>query len=159
MQTRLIVYAKVKKQHSFICYFAVWSDSLVADLGEQTFLDLASQNRLVRHDSFDWSVGDAGARCTLLEAKAETSLTLLDPLQALPPFLRVGARDLPCRWLNFPQACRALPSSEDRRYLQLAVQFVAAGERIEDSVLAAPTDPELIQMIKESEQNPPPEEH
>jgi hypothetical protein len=51
-------------------------------------------------------------------------------------------------WENFRQTALALKNGDDRRFLQLAVQFLASGESIDDSVIAADYDAEFLQQLR-----------
>lgn len=98
---------------------------------------LAQANGLIRHGSFDWAAGDAGARCALMEWPGA------DRLAAFPALRPVEGQ---LEWEDFPRAARKLAAGEDRRYLQLAVQYLAAGG-VEDSVVAADLTLPMVQSI------------
>lgn len=101
--------------------------------------ELARRIGLRRLDGFDWAVGDAGHRCSLMEAP-DTSWT--------SPSETMATCSL--RWLDFPNAARQLPGGDDRRYLLLAVQYLAAGGVIDNNVVAAELDVPLVGKIAET---------
>jgi hypothetical protein len=139
MKTRLVAFARVGN----VVLFAVPdSGALSVDLADATLDDVARANGFVRHGSFDWAAGDAGARCALVEFPAAAST------EALPAEVALGSNTWRnARWLSFPVAARALSDGADRRYLQLAVQYVSSGGVVEDNVIAADADAGLLGQL------------
>lgn len=151
MRTRIVAWVRLESQ----VLFAVPSEgALLTALGNTPLHSVASAAGCVRHEAFDWAAGDAGAKCVLLEwkranedrnteAPAETSPEgsfALDEA-VLPSVLTFGESQwLGVRWLTFPLAARALQDGADRRFLQLAVQYVSSGGVVEDNVVAADAD-------------------
>jgi|GEM_PF-2913414 len=118
------------------------SVSLFVDFGEVSLADAATQLGAKRHDSFDWAAGDAGAKCTLFEMALTSGAE-----ENLPSTLTwPGPATWHVRWLPFPLAVRALTDGTDRRYLQLAVQYISAGG-VDENVIAADTGGGLLTQL------------
>jgi hypothetical protein len=122
------------------------SNGLFTELGNESLQSVAHAGGFLRHEAFDWAAGDAGAKCVLLEWRGlpESPVAAQAPLDAgtvLPDVLLFGAAQWQgVRWLAFPLAARALADGSDRRFLQLAVQYVSSGGVVEDNVVAADAD-------------------
>jgi hypothetical protein len=120
--------------------FARWGESLELELPQQMGVeDFAQKLGLKRHSKFDYAVGEMGRRATLLECVS------------LPPAANLAleaTRSVSLTWENFRQTALALKNGDDRRFLQLAVQFLASGESIDDSVIAADYDAEFLQQLR-----------
>jgi hypothetical protein len=141
MRTRIVVFKRDGATASSPVLFGIQGASLLQSVSAQNLSELAALNGWTRHETFDWSVGDAGSKCALFEA----------PLNwEAPQFAGIESSTTapqPLAWLSFPQAARFLTEGEDRRFLQLAVQFVAQGG-IDDSVLATDYDKEFLDTLK-----------
>lgn len=149
MHTRILVFAKPVIHDSAVCLFGVFGESFSLNLGTLSLNDFAERNSFTRHDSFDWTVGDGGKSCALFECHVpETNLVGVTP--SLPSSFQHDetGRSIAVKWMSFPNAAKITNERDDRRFLQLAVQFVASGSRIDDSVVAAPTDPDLLEIMK-----------
>jgi hypothetical protein len=141
MRTRIVVYRRSDATANSRVTFGILGTTLLQPISAANLSELATLNRWTRHETFDWSVGDAGSKCALFEAPLDWSATTfagVEPSTTPPPTLS---------WLSFPEAARFLTDGEDRRFLQLAVQFVAQGG-IDDSVLATDYDKEFLETLK-----------
>lgn len=99
-------------------------------------LQLLSKNvGSVRHLDFDWVLGNFGRDCVLLEISNASSESLVDS--------SFGTVD----FVLFQNAAARLSDREDKRYLQLAVQFLAQGG-IVDTSLATIVDESLLETLK-----------
>lgn len=150
MKTRVILFSRVPSPStdgSPSIVFGRWGDTLELELPQHMGVEEFSLSLGVkRHSKFDYTVGELGRKATLLEVPdvaQRSSVTLSD------------GRVLAMTWEVFPVAARALTDGTDRRFLQLAVQFLAAGESVDDSVIAADYDAEFLQQLQKtlSEQN------
>jgi hypothetical protein len=142
MKTRLILFSRVQSSedetHRQIL-FARWSDSLFVELPRDMGVeDFARKFNFTRHSAFDYSVGGMGRDATLME----TSGTLLKELKVSEEL------NLTLDWEVFRTVALALKDGQDRRFLQLAVQFLASGAQLDDSVVAADYDAEFIQQLQ-----------
>jgi len=150
MKTRVIFFSRVPSQStddSPSIVFGRWGISLELELPQNMGVEEFSQNLgFKRHSKFDHTVGEMGRTATLIEVLDSRSTTSV----ALP-----DSRTLTLSWEIFPVAARALTNGADRRFLQLAVQFLAAGESVDDSVIAADYDAEFLQKLQQAlvEQN------
>jgi hypothetical protein len=137
MKTRVILFSRKSDEDSasgpqFL--FARWGNSLLKDLPAGMGVeDYAQQRRLKRHSTFDHTVGDRGRNATLLECVESPGLEL-DGVALV--------------WDSFRATAQALSDGQDRRFLQLAVQFLAAGGNVDDSVIAADYDAEFLQELQ-----------
>lgn len=145
MKTRLILFSRRSSQvagEAPRVVFARWGQTLELELPSQMGVeDFAKGLSLIRHSTFDYAAGEQGRKATLMEVPEGTvleKLTLSD------------GRELSLQWDTFPATARALRDGGDRRYLQLAVQFLAAGESVDDSVIAADYDAEFIQQLQKT---------
>lgn len=129
-----------------VVLFAVGDDGLQFKFDPQSVDEFAKTNAFVRHEVFDWAVGDAGKKAVLLEWPEAIDRTLS---------VKMPNGDKPITWLNFKEASRKVTEGNERRYLQLAVQFIANGGKLDDSVLATSADEEILQKIKENMTNEP----
>lgn len=155
MKTRVLIFSRVKTATTSLLRFAIFDAGLLQDLSSETLTSFAERSKLKRHETFDWNVGDGGKKCALFEfVSIETTLQLPDHALPLPTHFIFSDKSVSCRWCTFPEARPLLKEGEDRRLLQLAVQFLAAGAVIEDNVMAAPTDEELLRLMKETETDP-----
>jgi hypothetical protein len=102
--------------------------------------DFAQALTLKRHSKFDYAVGDRGRLATLLEWVDGSNI----PKQL--PLGRDGSLDLV--WEPFRDTVQALQDGTDRRILQLAVQFIASGADLDESVIAADYDAEFLQQLQ-----------
>jgi hypothetical protein len=129
MKTRIIIFQNTENK----VRFAVGpSATFEQEITEPALNAYAALLKLARHPKFDEAVGDSGKKCALLELRTNTHT---------PPALESW------QWLTFPEAARALSDGEDRRYLQLAVQYVAAGG-IDESVIAFDYDQKTLDAIR-----------
>lgn len=151
MKTRVILFTRLAPENEESApriVFARWGKSLELELPAQMGVeDFAQHHGLKRHSQFDHTVGEMGRRATLLEwvqPSQENTLALSDQ------------RVLKLEWEPFRQTALALSDGTDRRFLQLAVQFLASGGQVDDSVVAADYDAEFIQSLQKtlSEQKP-----
>lgn len=124
-----------------VVLFAIGDNGLQFVFEPQSTDQFAKANALVRHDVFDWAVGDAGKKAVLLQWPQEIERTLT---------IKMSDNVVPITWLNFKEASRKVTEGNERRYLQLAVQFIANGGKLDDSVLATTADDEILQKIKEN---------
>lgn len=145
MKTKVILFAREDHEKSKIpprILFASWGSTLDLELPNQMGVeDFSNKIGFKRHSQFDYLVGDMGRKVTLLEwvhGTPESSLVI------------DTQRTLQLRWNTFRQTAEALTGGADRRFLQLAVQYLAAGERIDDSVIAADYDAEFIQSLQQA---------
>jgi hypothetical protein len=129
MKTRVIIFRNDENKVRFAIGPLATFEQEITEPALNAFAELLN---LTRHTKFDWAVGDAGKKCALLE---------LSPQKEMPHALQSW------RWLSFPEAARSLSEGEDRRYLQLAVQYVAAGG-IDDSVTAFDYDKKTLDEIR-----------
>lgn len=136
MQTRLFVFCHEMVEPPKL-KFAVIGDSCLADVGDKTLDEFAESNSLVRHPSFDWAVGDGGRVAALFESKEGQ----------LPGVIKTKNIN-ECQWMTFPEAARKLKDGTDRRFLQLAVQFISMGG-VDNSVIASDYDGEFLQTLKD----------
>ncbi|MEN9530760.1 MAG: hypothetical protein RI932_2633 [Pseudomonadota bacterium] len=143
MKTRIILFARIPSADEGQppqIVFARWGETLELELPQQMGVeDFAQKQSLKRHSKFDYAVGEMGRRATLLEC------VLTSPCVALT---LDESRILNLTWDTFRQTALALKNGEDRRFLQLAVQFLASGESIDDSVIAADYDAEFLQQLR-----------
>jgi hypothetical protein len=150
MKTRVIFFSRVPSQSpegSPGIVFGRWGESLELELPQAMGVEEFSQNfGFKRHSKFDHTVGEMGRKATLIEVPESLKVNSV----ALP-----DSRILSLSWEIFPVAARALVEGADRRFLQLAVQFLAAGESVDDSVIAADYDAEFLQQLQKTlvEQN------
>ena len=147
MKTRALVYCKARSKAEGseeagprIVFAVPETGALEVDLGERSLVQVAKALHATRHQSFDWAAGDAGAKCTLIEWKSGAESDL--PAQVAWP--EVAAWNV--RWLAFPLAVRALRDGNDRRYLQLAVQYISSGG-VDENVIAADTGGGLLAQL------------
>jgi hypothetical protein len=144
MKTRIILFSRVQsaeEQAGGQILFARWSDSLSVGLPRDTGVeDFARRLNFTRHPSFDYSVGGMGRDATLLECTGP-----------LPEELTVAdGAVLKIEWQPFRSVALALKDGQDRRFLQLAVQFIASGARLDDSVIAADYDADFIRQLQDT---------
>lgn len=143
MKTRVILFSRVPSKSAVASpgiVFGRWGASLELDLPAQMGVeDFAQSLEFRRHSKFDYTVGELGRKATLIEVPESLRSSTL-PLQ--------DGRELCLEWEIFPVAARALTDGTDRRFLQLAVQFLAAGESVDDSVIAADYDAEFLQQLQ-----------
>lgn len=130
MRIRVVIF---RKDENKVLFAVGPSATFAQEITEAALHEYAALLKLERHAKFDAAVGDAGKKCALLELKASA---------AAPSALEAW------RWLTFPEAARALAEGEDRRYLQLAVQYVAAGG-VDESVIAFDYDQQTIRSIRQ----------
>lgn len=167
MKTRLLIFTRQAPQESDSVpqiLFAHWSDSLFFELPQNMGVeDFARQHKLRRHPDFDYSVGDLGRSATLLECAEPLKLEILkvgaghiasqtnqyQPSAIVEQHPRESQK-LPLIWENFRATAAALAPGPDRRFLQLAVQFLAAGARLDESVIAADYDAEFLQTLRKT---------
>lgn len=95
--------------------------------------EFATQHNLKHHSDFDNAVGKSGTTCTLFQA----------PALFTKPCALLESHE----WLSFRDAAARLNPGDDKRFLQLAVQYIAAGG-VEDSLLATEYDKEFINNIR-----------
>jgi len=142
MKTRLILFTRMNAEpdstHGQIL-FAHWGDSLLLDLPHEMGVeDFARKFKFARHSKFDYSVGEMGRHATLLECSG-----------TLPTEFKIDEKTtLKLKWENFRSVAGALKDGQDRRFLQLAVQFLASGAQLDDSVIAADYDAEFLQQLQ-----------
>lgn len=143
MKTRLVLFARLpasNQQQSPQIVFARWGESLEIELPNQMGVeDFARESGLKRHSKFDFAVGEMGRRATLLECSALSNCIT-------PSITTTHALSL--TWGTFRETALALADGEDRRFLQLAVQFLASGESIDDSVIAADYDADFLAHLR-----------
>jgi hypothetical protein len=142
MKTRVILFMRVQSpddESNRQILFARWSDSLFVDLPRDMGVeDFARTHNLTRHSSFDYSVGGMGREATLLEC-----------ISSMFKELKVSDESvLSLEWQPFRTVALSLKDGQDRRFLQLAVQFLASGAKLDDSVVAADYDAEFIQQLQ-----------
>lgn len=142
MKTRVVLFTRQPSGESPASgqiLFARWSQSLVLELPAQIGVeDFARQMNFRRHSTFDYTVGEMGKTATLLECPSPA-----------PNWLTVDdARTLQLVWDNFRGTAMALSDGQDRRFLQLAVQFLAAGAKLDDSVIASDYDADFIKKLQ-----------
>ena len=150
MKTRVILFARVAsgEQNTVPQFvFARWGSTLEIELPFQLGVeDFANRFKFKRHSKFDYAVGEMGKKATLIECVDPqlSSELALDP-----------ERKLSLTWEPFRQTAQSFSDGQDRRFLQLAVQFLASGESVDDSVVAAEYDAEFIQQLQKTltEQN------
>ncbi len=140
MKTRIVIYRRhflsnmiefrISAEKTFLCEV----DALSLDA-------FAASYHLRRCSDFDWAVGDAGRICALFEMPHNN---------AAAPSLGCGFDSV--SWQTFPVAARTLSEGEDKRILQLAVQYIAAGG-VDDSVLASDYDKEFLDTIRAELEN------
>jgi len=133
MKTRLVVFTRVGAQEGPVLFAVPLSGALETDVGGASLTVVAAAGQFTRHEAFDWAAGDAGAKCALLESETMPSALVLG-----------SATWTDVRWLSFPLAAKALTNGTDRRYLQLAVQYVSSGGVVEDNLIAANADADLL---------------
>jgi hypothetical protein len=142
MKTRIVIYRR-HRETSMVEFGISPELTFVKDIDSPNLDAFAAAHALRRCADFDWAVGDAGRVCALFELTA---------LPLLPWFERLV-------WHAFPSAARLLKEGEDKRFLQLAVQYIAAGG-VDDSVLATDYDKNFLDTIrteleKQWEKEPP----
>jgi hypothetical protein len=109
-----------------------------------TLNELAKTLGAVRHETFDYAVGNMGSRCSLFN---------LSQISNAPSQIRIGQVVWNGNWLAFPQAVRSLTDGDCRRYLQLAVQYISSGG-VDENVVAAHTDAGLLKILEEKMKAP-----
>lgn len=149
MRTRIAAWARVGPR---VLFAVPASNAWLTELGNEPLREVARQGGFLRHEAFDWAAGDAGAKCVLLEWRGTDEARAEDPPLpedvTLPAALSFGvARWDDVRWLTFPLAAKALADGTDRRFLQLAVQYVSSGGVVEDNVVAADADAGLLGQL------------
>jgi hypothetical protein len=143
VRTRIVAWVNLDSQ---VLFAVPSSNGLFTELGNESLHDVARAGGFLRHEAFDWAAGDAGAKCVLLEWRGlpespDAAQAPLDAATVLPDVLLFGSTQWQgVRWLAFPLAARALVDGSDRRFLQLAVQYVSSGGVVEDNVVAADAD-------------------
>lgn len=140
MKTRLIVTCRAPEGGAATVKFALAPQGFVQDLGDMSLADFAKTNGFVRHESFDFAVGDAGRTCALFE------LVGVQP-EVAQLALIIGKHSVGVRWMSFPEAAKALKEGGDRRFLQLVVQYLSTAG-IDDSVIAADYDQAFLTELK-----------
>lgn len=139
MKTRIILFQRKSSDDAAAApqiLFARWGSTLLKELPSGMGVeDYAQQCHLKRHSTFDHSVGDMGRSATLLEC-LESQRTELDGVVLV--------------WDSFRATAQALSDGQDRRFLQLAVQFLASGGNIDDSVIAADYDAEFLRELQKT---------
>lgn len=144
MKTRVLLFCRETVDSSPTggqILFARVSETLLLDLPDQMGVeDFAQKLGLKRHSKFDWSVGEMGRKATLLECLgARASRLELD-----------AQHSWSLTWDSFRNTAAAFKDGTDRRFLQLAVQFLASGAEVDDSVVAADYDAEFIQSLQKT---------
>jgi hypothetical protein len=120
--TKLVLYKKSNNQ----IFFWMSKNSLNYSFS-QTLPQFAEANFFKHHDSFDVAVGNLGKNATLMELQNE---------QKCPKeFLE--------NWHTFRGATQILTQGDCKRFLQLAVQFIAAGG-VEDNLSAGEVGAEML---------------
>jgi hypothetical protein len=144
MKTRLLLFCRDTADSNSTggqILFARTSDTLLVELPEQLGVeDFAQKLGLKRHSKFDWSVGEMGRKATLLESQ----------VVGVPSLQLDAAHAWTLTWDNFRNTAVALKDGQDRRFLQLAVQFLASGAEVDDSVVAADYDAEFLQTLQKA---------
>ena len=151
MQRRIVIFSKINPDsESPSIVFGVSGASLVHSFEALTLDGFASANALVRHEKFDFAAGDSGARCALLEFPIKKI-----PAQSLtlPSSFMYQSGKQEVQWLSFPQAVRTLSDGTDKRYLQLAVQYISAGG-IDESVIASDFDQAFLGELRSHLEKP-----
>ncbi|NBO37263.1 hypothetical protein EBU99_01635 [bacterium] len=142
MKTRVILFtrkASSDPESAPAIFFARWGKSLLLEIPSQLGVeDFANKLALVRHSRFDYAVGEMGRNATLLECSEPAPHTLAIS----------DSETLQLTWEPFRQTAQALSDGTDRRFLQLAVQFLASGASLDDSVVAADYDAEFLQQLQ-----------
>ena len=150
MKTRVILFSRVPSQSvdsSPSIVFGRWGSSLELELPQAMGVEEFAQSLgFKRLSKFDHTVGEMGRKATLIEVPVSLKLSSI---------LLSDSRTLSLSWDVFPLTARALSDGTDRRFLQLAVQLLAAGENVDDSVIAADYDAEFLQQLQKTlvEQN------
>jgi hypothetical protein len=129
MKTRIIIF---RNEENKVRFAVGPSSTFEQEITAPALNAYAALLKLARHPKFDAAVGASGKTCALLESPTNTPN---------PPAMESW------RWLTFPEAARALSDGEDRRYLRLAVQYVAAGG-IDESVIAFDYDEKTLSEIR-----------
>lgn len=143
MKTRIVLFTRSASAENSAgagkILFASWGAHLACELPESMGVeDFARKLALKRHTTFDYAVGDMGRTAALLECS--------DPA---PERLQLGDTfNLKLTWAPFRETALALSDGGDRRILQLAVQFIASGAKLDDSVIAADYDAEFLQQLQ-----------
>ena len=157
MQRRVVLYSKLNVEAGApAVVFGISHDlgkvgsSLVQNFEALTLDGFASANALLRHEKFDFSAGDSGARCALLEFVPKKG-SIENP--ALPKTLIYEKGVQEVDWLSFPQAVRSLSDGTDKRYLQLAVQYISSGG-VDDSVIASDFDQAFLGEMRSHLEKP-----
>lgn len=100
---------------------------------------IENKDFLKRQLEFDWNVGNYGKDCMLLELVSTDAQALLQK-----EFCK-------SQYLVFFEAVKKLVSGTDRRYLQLAVQFLSQGG-LDDAVMATMIDRDLLNLLRTMEE-------
>ena len=142
MKTRLLLFCRNLADSNSTggqILFARTSDTLFVELPDQMGVeDFAQKLNLKRHSKFDWTVGEMGRKATLLES----------PIAGVASLQLDSAHAWTLTWDNFRNTAAALKDGHERRFLQLAVQFLASGAEVDDSVVAADYDAEFLQTLQ-----------
>lgn len=141
MKRVTLIFSLADERTPPVVLFAVGNGGLQFSFEPQSVDEFAKLNGLVRHEVFDWAVGDAGKKAVLLEWPQSLERTLS---------VKTSNGEMAVTWLNFKEASRKVTDGNERRLLQLAVQFIANGGKLDDSVLATAADEEILQKIKEN---------
>jgi hypothetical protein len=108
------------------------------------------EEMLIRHESFDWKYGNQGRDFLLVTPEGKEAIDQLN-------------RRFDLRWLNFPEAIKnGKLTSNQKRVLQLAVQFLSTSEEDQNALMASPVTDDLIHKLREKLQSPsdvPPNSH
>ncbi|MEN9809899.1 MAG: hypothetical protein RLZZ488_1466 [Pseudomonadota bacterium] len=143
MKTRIVLFTRLASAEDSAAVgkilFGRWGANLTCELPENMGVEeFARKLALKRHSTFDYAVGDMGRTAALLECT--------DPATAR---LQIGDTfSLKLTWQPFRETALALTDGGDRRILQLAVQFIASGAQLDDSVIAADYDAEFLQQLQ-----------
>jgi hypothetical protein len=161
MKTRIVIYRR-RPQTTAVEFGIEASLTFLCEIPSQGLDAFATSHGLRRCADFDWAVGDAGRVCALFE---QTSVSerpgtgASQPSEPSQPSQPVAAFTSSLLWASFPDAAKILKDGTDKRFLQLAVQYIAAGG-VEDSVLATDYDKNFLETMrseleKQWEKEPP----
>lgn len=137
MKKNVIVF---RRDSEFRIQFAISPAGLCVDLPAADADLFAKTNGLIRDDTFGFTVQDTLRQAALFEAPHTINES---------GFWNVGGHPaaVSFQWMPFPQAIKNLNDGNERRILQLAVQFIAAGG-LDDSIVAAEFDEKFIKSLQ-----------
>lgn len=142
MKVRLVVFTRPAQGP--LLFACPTSNQFLFDVGVSSLETFAHQQGLHLHGAFGRAVGMSdGVPAALLEAPSHPGVTVT---LALPSSRGTG--ESPWPWLPFPRAVSKLRDGVDRNLLQRAVQFLAAGATVDESVAAAPVTEGLLDDLK-----------